>query len=52
MSSQVICGSCPGLLSSIGLGVNPLFGTYKFHELAGLHKAVRADGEGRALTHL
>lgn len=53
MYSQVICGSCPGLMSPIGLGDNRLFGTYKFPEpVIGLHKTMRADGEGRGLTHL
>lgn len=32
MHSQVVHGSCPGLMSSIGLGVNPLFGLHKFPE--------------------
>lgn len=27
---HVICSSCPGLMPSIGLGVNPLFGLHKF----------------------
>lgn len=53
MHSQVICGSCPGLMSSIGLGDNPLFGMDKVPEpVVRLCKAMKASGEGRGLTHL
>lgn len=36
MHSQVICGSCPGLMSSIGLGVNLLFGLQNSPNILGL----------------